>query len=165
LKEEIWLSSLIQFFHQPVNNGNTKMSSLIIVRGLPGSSKSTWVRNNFSKSYLWYEPDHLITDCFGSYRFDAQLWDDVHDLTFRLVDFALARNENVIVSDVFPNRESLMRYIRLSEAHDSNLDIITIKSSVFDSKFKMRNTHGVPLTVLSEMQSNFDYSFGRLIEL
>jgi predicted kinase len=132
------------------------MSELVIVRGLPGSGKSHYVKDNYkTKNYLYYEPDYLITDVFGNYRFNAQIWDSVNVLLFKLVDFALARKENVVIADVFTNESSLLPYIILTQRHQSKLNIVTIIHDCLDSDGSLSNTHNLALSVFEDMRKEF----------
>jgi predicted kinase len=123
-------------------------SELIIIRGLPGSGKSTRAKSEYP-DYLHYEPDHLFCDTAGRYRFDAQIWDKAVEWVLIMTDFALARGENVVVSDVFAKKESFKRFVEIAEAHGSVVKVI-----VTDGQYE--NTHRIPVTILSAMRDSFE---------
>lgn len=121
---------------------------LIILRGLPGSAKSTRANKDYP-NHLHYEPDHLFCDTRGTYRFDYQLFDKAKEFTRHMVDFALARGEDVVVSDVFPKLEELKPYFDLAEAHNAVVRVIDCTES-------FGNNHRVPVMVLKRMQDEFE---------
>ena len=125
------------------------MNELIIVRGLPGSGKSTYAKDHFP-NHLIYEPDHLFCDITGKYRFDAQLWNDAHEWVLKLVDFALARKEKVVVCDVFPTIKSLEEYQLLADTYD-------IELTVFNMTKSHGSIHHVPITIIKEMCKKWEH--------
>ena len=124
------------------------MTELVIIRGLPGSGKSTLAKNDFP-GYLHYEPDHFFLDCNGVYKFDMQLWSNACDWTMLMVDFALARGDNTVVSDVFAKLEHIEPYIKLANFHGVTYKVIVCKE-------EFNNIHNVPYFVLNKMKSDFE---------
>lgn len=121
---------------------------LIVIRGLPGSGKSTLAAEKYP-DYLHYEPDHLISDTRGRYRFDDQFFGEAQTFVRHLADFALARGESVVVSDVFPLLAEVEPYERLAEAHGALLRVI-------DCMEQFGNCHRVPVMVLDRMREQFE---------
>lgn len=120
---------------------------LIIIRGLPGSGKSTAARQ--FENHLHYEPDHLFCDTQGRYKFDLQLWDQAQRFVFQLADFALARREQVVVTDVFPRLDQIAPYADLAKQHGASFGVITCTE-------QFGNVHNVPITVVEQMRSQFE---------
>lgn len=125
------------------------MLELVIIRGLPGSGKSTKAKKEYSH-YFHFEPDHLFCDTHGRYIFDAQIWDKAMEWIVAMVDLALAREENVVISDVFATKESYQPFIDVAKAHGAAVKIIICKE-------QYGNTHRVPVYVLSKMAKEFEY--------
>ena len=124
------------------------MHELIIIRGLPGSGKSTMARELYP-DHLHYEPDHLFCDTQGRYRFDVQIFEDAKTFVLEMADFALARGENVVVTDVFPRLAELDVYRKLAKAHGARCEVVTLTREYGSS-------HRVPVTVLSRMREQFE---------
>jgi hypothetical protein len=130
---------------------------LVILRGLPGSGKSTKAKKEFP-SHLHYEPDHLLCDTRGSYRFDLQIFQEAQKMVEHLADFALARGEDVVVSDVFPLLSDLEPYRKLASTHRALIRVIDVAGN-------FENSHNVPLFVLKRMKSTFEpYSDNELVD-
>jgi predicted kinase len=123
-------------------------TELVIIRGLPGSGKSTRAKTEF-KNHLHYEPDHLFCDTQGRYRFDAQVWDQACRWVWIMTDFALARGESVVVSDVFATRSEIEPYRGLADQHGASFRIITCTK-------QFCGVHRVPVTVQRYMQERFE---------
>jgi predicted kinase len=121
------------------------MTRLIIIRGLPGSGKSTLAKKEYA-GFLIYEPDHLFEDCNNRYRFEPQLFEDAHKFCYNMVDAALAREENVVICDVFPTYSSYEKYIDLAEYHDAEAEIVNCVDT-------FKNCHHVPKFVLDRMRN------------
>lgn len=124
------------------------MIELVILRGLPGSGKSTMAKTEY-KDYLYYELDHYFCDTNGRYRFESQLVSQAECLLENLVDFALARGENVVVAGVFSTKKSFSRLIDLAAAHGAIVKIIECTENY-------GNTHRVPVCILEQMRNEFE---------
>ena len=124
-----------------------KTVELIILRGLPGSGKST--RAADYPDHLHYEPDHFFSDTRGKYRFDSQLWGKACEWTLVMADFALARGESVVVSDVFSKAGSLAPYKDIATAHGAKILVKTCDGDY-------GNSHRVPLFIYNQMKGEFD---------
>ncbi len=120
---------------------------LIVFRGLPGSGKSTAAGQY--PEHLHYEPDHFFCDTRGAYRYDHQLWHKACEWTLTMADFALARGESVVVSDVFARAASLAPYRDIAEAHGASFTVKTCEGGY-------GNSHRVPLGVLRTMAEEFE---------
>jgi len=128
--------------------GEKMTVELVIIRGLPGSGKSTRAKKDFP-DHLHYEPDHLFCDTQGRYRFDAQVWEQACQWVWIMTDFALARGEAVVVSDVFATYDAIEPYRDLAEQHGAVFRIITCSE-------QFGGVHRVPVTVQRNMRARFE---------
>jgi hypothetical protein len=126
---------------------------LLVVRGLPGSGKSTlgreWMEREGGEGWLHYEPDHLFRDCGGRYRWDAQLWRQAEWFTRAMVDRALARGERVVVTDVLATVAEVAGYVELAKAHGATFRVVC-------SRRRFGSVHRVPVYVVERMREAWE---------
>lgn len=124
------------------------MKELVIIRGLPGSGKSTLAAKEYP-TYLHYELDHYFCDTKENYRFDCRLRNDVEKLIFKMVDLALSRGENVVVSELFLTLDEVDQYQSLAKYHGVQFSVITARGD-------WKNVHGVPFHEQQMMKAAFE---------
>lgn len=129
------------------------MKTLYIVRGIPGSGKST-----FAKSL---GGTHFEADMFfmvdGEYKFDgskikeAHKWcqDNVH--TAMLLNNTALLNPVIVVSNTFTQEWEMEPYYQMADYFD-----YTVFSIIVENRHGGVNQHGVPEEVLTNMKNRFE---------
>jgi len=119
----------------------------IILRGLPGSGKST-VSAQFPDAIIC-SADHFFVGTDGVYRYDRAKIKQAHDACLRkflsLLDSPaplVVDNTNMTVAEIAP-------YYEASEAMGRETKLVTVKVPVAVSV--ARNVHSVPATVIEGM--------------
>jgi len=124
----------------------TYTERLILVRGLPGSGKSTTAQN-ISDEYGYI---HLEADMYfekdGEYVFDLNKLEEAHEWCLNQTKSYLRSGFDVIVSNTFTQSWELKPYIELLSGDD-------IKIIECTDKFK--NIHDVPDHILENMHERF----------
>lgn len=133
------------------------MSELVIIRGLPGSGKTTYARHKYP-TYLHYDLDHLFTDVDGTYRYEAQLREEAQSFLLKLVDFGLSRKENIVVTEIFSSKNDLQPFMLLAEHYDVPIKIYT---KLLPNG--QRSVHNVPVCIMNDLILKYDYSVGEVI--
>lgn len=120
---------------------------LILVRGVPGSGKSTFTAKVFSGTF------HVENDMFhvkdGEYRFDFNRQKDAVSWCMDMCDTALRNGMDVVVSNTFTKRRYVMAYVKLAEKYGADVSIYRMMGS-------FKNSHSVPAAVFENMKKGFE---------
>ena len=121
-----------------------------IVRGLPGSGKSTFAK---SLGGVHYEADMFFMDENSEYKFDGSKLSDAHNWCRHKVMDAMKDGEPIIVvSNTFTREWEMESYILLGE----ELGYTTFVAIV-ENRHGGKNTHGVPENTIEIMRSRFEF--------
>lgn len=127
-----------------------KVQKLILVRGLPGSGKSTIARDMLQ---IGWAHAHFEADMYfmknGKYEFDANRVRYAHEWCFEVTrHHLLSYGETVVVSNTFTQKWEAARYIEMAKENKIQLDIITCHGDY-------GNIHNVPEEVMTKMRARF----------
>lgn len=126
-------------------------NTLHIVRGLPGSGKSTVARRMLQDgtAQLHFEADMYFLNEAGEYKFDPRKIGRAHEWCYNKTTRALDQGKNVVVSNTFTQRWEAAPYIQY--AADYGIDVVI--HTCFD---QWKNVHDVPEEVLRKMKERFE---------
>lgn len=120
---------------------------LYIVRGLPGSGKSTIAKK------LVHESKHFEADMFfikdGVYNFNSTLIKDAHEWCFNSVERAMRTRTDICVSNTFTQRWEFQPYIDLAIEHNYDYQVIECHGN-------WKNVHDVPQEVVDKMKERWE---------
>lgn len=126
---------------------------LILVRGLPGSGKSTIAMNLIG----WYW--HLETDQFwmkdGEYKWDASKLGEAHAWCQSETRKLLKRGFSPVVSNTFTTKKELKPYFDIAKEFDIVPQVILCQA-------QYGNIHNVPDETLKKMNARFEYDISEL---
>lgn len=112
---------------------------IVLVRGLPGSGKSTYALSLFSQGYAHFEADmFLIVN--GQYVYDKSKIGSAHDWCFSTAKAALENGRNVVVSNTFLKKWEMQRYIEIGYPF-----------KVVEMNGEWKSIHGVPQATIDSM--------------
>ena len=119
-------------------------NELVIIRGIPGSAKSTLAKTYIAKGYKHFEADMFFM-IDGEYKFDIKKIGEAHlDCQYKTKD-ALQEGYNVVVSNTNTTLKEVNRYINIAKDVDVPFRIIHCKG-------EFKNVHNVPEDVLQKMK-------------
>lgn len=130
--------------------------NLILLRGLPGSGKSTFahlITNEFSVC----EADKFFTDKEGNYNFDATKLRQAHQWCREEVEIRMKDNQineqfypKIVVSNTFTQDWEMDEYYKLAEKYGYK-----VFSIIVENRHGGVNEHGVPDEKLKQMKDRF----------
>ena len=130
--------------------------NLYIVRGLPGSGKSTFARS-IAKPYQIFEADQYFMKR-GKYTFDMSKLKDAHDDCKQRVARRMRENlfnsiffNNIVVSNTFTQEWEMKFYRNIARRYGYKVHTIIVENRHYGT-----NIHGVPEDKLQVMEDRFE---------
>jgi len=128
------------------------MKQLMLIRGLPGSGKST-VAKLFDKA-LHFEADMYFLDADGNYHFDASKIKNAHNWCRHSVMDAMKEGHPiVVVSNTFTQEWEMEVYYLLAEELGYR-----VTSMIVENRHEGKNIHGCPDDKIEQMKTRFEIS-------
>ena len=135
----------------------TNPRTLIIMRGLPGSGKSTFVKENFPDAVVC-SADSFFVNEDGEYIFENWKLQQAHQHCFRTFIEAITSDAEIIVIDNTNTcRWEYENYVFMAEKFSYRIRIIRMNFAESDIPlFGKRNIHGVPELKINQMFERFE---------
>ena len=122
---------------------------LFIVRGIPGSGKSTFAKTLGGQHY---EADMFFIDEDGNYKFDGTKIKDAHKWCQSFVETDMVLEyPRIVVSNTFTQEWEMKPYMDLAKKH--GYKVFTI---VVENRHGGNNVHGVPEDKIEQMCNRFE---------
>jgi len=133
--------------------------TLYIVRGLPGSGKSTFAKKLVGHDFLVCEADKYFTDVEGNYNFDITKIKDAHkwchDRVENYMKDNLVNNQfyyEIAVSNTFTQEWEMKPYYLLAEKYGYKVFCVIV-----ENRHGGTNLHDVPEDKLEIMRNRFEF--------
>lgn len=126
---------------------------LYIVRGIPGSGKSTFAK---SLGATHFEADMFFMK-YGEYKFDMTKIKDAHKWcqdsvnTAMILNNTAGLNQTIVVSNTFTQEWEMKPYYEMAELHGYK-----VFSIIVENRHGGVNEHNVPEEVLTNMKNRFE---------
>lgn len=137
------------------------MKQLILLRGLPGSGKSTFAESlteNVCEADSYFmvleNTDGSLTRHMynGEYRFDGSLLKNAHaDCRALCEDYMQWEHDKIAVSNTFTREWEMKEYYELAEKYG-----YTVFSIIVENRHGGKNEHGVPEEAIQKMKERFE---------
>ena len=126
------------------------MNNLVLIRGIPGSGKSTTARKMKEKNPEYI---HIEADMFfmrdGVYVFDASKLGAAHAWCQARTEAELRAGKTVIVSNTFTTIKELLPYFQIADR------VLGTNPVVHTCHGEFENIHGVPPEKVNQMRDRF----------
>jgi len=129
---------------------------LTLVRGLPGSGKSTFA-NTITNEFSVCEADKFFYDKEGNYNFDGSKLREAHEWCREQVEIRMKDNgvnpqfyPEIVVSNTFTQEWEMEKYYELAEEYGYK-----VFSIIVENRHGGVNQHGVPVEKLEQMKNRF----------
>jgi len=128
---------------------------LILLRGLPGSGKSTMAKMIVGdKGYCHKEADMFFVDRDGNYNFDPTKIKDAHQWCKDDVEFLMKyEHELIVVSNTFTQKWEMDDYFELAGKYG-----YLVHSIIVENRHEGKNEHAVPEDKIEIMRNRFEIS-------
>lgn len=129
------------------------MKKLTLLRGLPGSGKSTYAKLTSHALTGFIEADMYFVDDNGNYNFDATKLHQAHKWCKETVEKWMGPHglDDIIVSNTFTQEWEMKPYFELAEKYG-----YVVFSLIVENRHGGVNVHGVPDEKLEQMKNRFD---------
>ncbi len=125
---------------------------LILVRGVPGSGKSTYANKTSDLLDYHVEADIYFVRTDGVYDFNPNLLKNAHEWCYTKAIINLrygAKDRNVYVSNTFTRIWEMQKYIDYAKANNIPFKVVRCTGNY-------KNVHGVPDSKVKQMLERFE---------
>jgi predicted kinase len=130
---------------------------LTLVRGLPGSGKSTFA-NNITNKFSICEADKFFYDKEGNYNFDATKLATAHEWCRNQVEIRMKDNQaneqfypHIVVSNTFTQKWEMESYYKLAEQYGYK-----VFSIIVENRHDGESIHDVNISTMNKMRNRFE---------
>lgn len=135
---------------------------IVIVRGVPGSGKSTFVKENLDGAFVCSADDYFegLADWKGtSYLEEFKPWlvSTAHQFCWGIfIDAVFDGKPLIVVDNTNIHHWEYENYRHLGKKMGYEVDVVKMPAVLTAEEYHSRNTHGVPLEVIERMMAEYE---------
>lgn len=139
------------------------MKKIILLRGLPGTGKSTFAES--LPGFLVACTDDYYMTRDGRYLFNPLEYPQAHAYCLRKTRDALLRGQNVIVANTFSQRWEMQPFLDMikslrEDEHEIMLTVLDLfDAGLTDEQLAQWNSHGVPESKIAMMRARWEHDW------
>ena len=147
---------------------------IMLVRGLPGSGKTSLTEMISVPAILWRAvrpttppkpvlcaADDYFLDEAGNYVFDPKQLAEAHKACQAKAAVAVNLGESVVVHNTFTERWEMEPYLQMGYEFDYKVIVVsTFDGGCDDAALAERNSHGVPVESIAAMRERWQEDWG-----
>ena len=135
------------------------MSTVYLIRGLPGTGKTTLAERLKVDGVMVAADDYFYCED-GVYRFDPKLLGLAHADCQLKASVVLCDGRDVVVHNTFSQRWEMQPYIDMAILHGARLVVLDLfDGGCTDEQLVERNSHGVPLHAIARMRERWEHDW------
>lgn len=123
------------------------MKKLWIIRGISGSSKTTYAKS-LGLNHHFEADDYFMID--GVYCFIPNYLPQAHAQCLQKTRDAMQTGEDIVVANTFTRKWEYEPYVKLAQEFGYEVEI-----KIMTGNYK--NVHGVPDSVIEKQKARFEY--------
>jgi predicted kinase len=124
---------------------------LYLIRGLPGSGKSTFARKlQLGFSSAFFEADMYFIDIDGEYKWDASCIGKAHEWCQSATKLAMEQEWPIVVSNTFTAEKELKPYLDMAAQHGYHVTTLIV-----EGRHGNPSIHNVPQETIDKMRNRF----------
>jgi len=132
--------------------------TLFIVRGVPGSGKSTFAKHIWNEYAICEADKYFVDRETGEYKFDATKLKEAHEWCRNQVEVRMSDHQvnpqyypEIVVSNTFTQEWEMQAYIDLAAKYGYQ-----VVSLIVENRHGNSNVHSVPEETLEKMRKRFE---------
>lgn len=128
------------------------MKNLYLIRGLPGSGKTTFAANlSWALNSTWWEADQFFVTEEEGYKWDASKIEEAHRWCKSMCERGMVAGEDhVVVSNTFTTEKEMQPYLDMAEKYGYRATTLIV-----ENRHGGKNIHDVPEATIQKMRNRF----------